>query len=116
MNRKDVNKNFNFRKFIGDAKIYDIMVGWTVGSQIKDFSDSIFISLIDPLLDYDWNGNNKKDERNIIREWSFKIGTMEFKIGKLILSFIKVSIMIFLIFYFTMLLRRILYPYSLSGN
>ena len=95
---EDTNKNFTFKKFIGDAKIYDIMVGWAVGSRIKDFSDAIFTNIIDPIIDYDWNNDGVSDKKQI-SNISFDLFGIKFKIGAVLLSFIQVSITIFLIFY-----------------
>lgn len=90
--------NFDsFRKFIVQKKVFTTAIAIVIGDQIKQMTDSVFRTFLDPIIEPDFDGDGKKD-LNFITKYTLHIFGLKFTIGKLLVDFVKFLFVIWITF------------------
>ena len=86
----------DLKLFITENRLYSVIIGTVLASFVTEVSYSAINNIIMPLLNTDFNRNNK-DDMDDIKQWEVKIFSKRIFIGKFIHSFIRFGIILFIL-------------------
>lgn len=86
----------DLKLFVSENRLYSVIIGTVLASFVTEVSYSAINNLIMPLLNTDFNRNNKNDMDDI-KQWEINIFSKRIFIGKFIHSFIRFAIILFIL-------------------
>ena len=84
----------NFLDFIKNKKISDIAIAFILSTQVTTFVNSLIICIINPMLNVFFSTKLN----TTLEEYKFNFFGIEYKIGLLISSFLKLSLTLYLVY------------------
>lgn len=104
----EFTKATDFGKFLSDRTLLDMAMGVAVGMYANEFSTEIVDIFIQPVIQR-FTTENKK-----LAQFTIKIGTVDFEIGRLVFLLLKFVIIAFTIYSIFVLLPNKLNSWSVS--
>lgn len=90
--------NFDtFRRFLVEKGVLATAVSYVIGKQINNLIKSILDNIITPMMEPDYNNDNK-DDFKLMRNYVAKVGPYKFKLGKLFHDLLKFGLVMYCVF------------------
>lgn len=90
--------NFDtFRRFLVEKGVLATAVSYVIGKQINNLIASILDNIINPMMEPDYNNDNKDDFKPL-RNFTAKVGPYTFKLGQLIHDLLKFGLVMYCVF------------------
>mgnify|MGYP001311151179 CR=1 FL=1 len=86
-----------FRKFLIENGVIATAVSYVIGSQINNLITSILDNVIQPMMEADYNNDNK-DDFTPMKKWVLKLGPYKFKLGQLFFDLLKFGLVMYCVF------------------
>ena len=86
-----------FRKFLVEKGVLATAVSYVIGQQINNLIKSILDNVIQPMMEADYNNDNKDDFKPM-REWAVKAGPYKFKLGQLFHDLLEFGLVMYCVF------------------
>lgn len=86
-----------FRKFLIEKGIIATAISYVIGNQINYLIKSILECIIQPIMEADYNNDNKNDFQSM-KKLTLKAGPYNFKLGRLFHDTLRFVLVIYFVF------------------